>query len=134
MCKIISVTVAGGALKCQSNRIGQNNNLQAKNKCRGEKNEENHLFPSLILDIGQFNNFISLLRKNSPCYSQQENKEENSMPIQYPQFDAKKGYPKDENFFFLFKRKADKRLLIKSGVLFTSWELTLAIHTIQSLK
>jgi hypothetical protein len=38
------------------------------------------------------------------------------MPIQYPQFDAKKGYPKDENFFFLFKRKADKRLLIKSGM------------------
>ena len=38
------------------------------------------------------------------------------MPIQYPQFDAKKGYPKDENFF-PFKRKADKRLLIKSGVL-----------------
>ena len=48
--------------------------------------------------------------------------------IQYPQFDAKKGYPKDENFFFLFKRKADKRLLIKSEVLFTSWELTLAIQ------
>ena len=76
MCKIISVAVAGGALKCQSNRIGQNNNLQAKNKCRGEKNEENHLFPLLILDIGQFNNFISLLRKKSPCYFQQENKEE----------------------------------------------------------
>ena len=47
-----------------------------RGKSDKKKSEENHLFPLLILDIGQFNNFISLIRKNSPCYSQQENKEE----------------------------------------------------------
>ena len=117
MCKIISVAVAGGALKCQSNRIGQNNNLQAKNKCRGEKNEENRLFSLLILDIGQFDFYLSFKKKTPLATPNKKIKKKNSMPIQYPQFDAKKGYPKDENFFFLFKRKADKRLLIKSGVL-----------------
>lgn len=47
-----------------------------RGKSDKKKSEENHLFSLLILDIGQFNNFISLIRKNSPCYSQQENKEE----------------------------------------------------------
>ena len=117
MCKIISVAVQGGALKCQSNRIGQNNNLQAKNKCRGGKNEENRLFSVLILDIGQFDFYLSFKKKTPLATPNKKIKKKNSMPIQYPQFDAKKGYPKDENFFFLFKRKADKRLLIKSGVL-----------------
>ena len=117
MCKIISVAVPGGALKCQSNRIGQNNNLQAKNKYRGKKIEENHLFPLLILDIGQFDFYLSFKKKTPLATPNKKIKKKNSMPIQYPQFDAKKGYPKDENFFFLFKRKADKRLLIKSGVL-----------------
>ena len=85
MCKIISVIVAGGALKCQSNMIVQNNNLQAKNKCRGgnqirKKIKENHLFSLLILDaywaIRQFD-LISLSSEiETPCNSQKENKEE----------------------------------------------------------
>ena len=88
-----------------------------KINAEGEKNEENRLFSLLILDIGQFDFYLSFKKKTPLATPNKKIKKKNSMPIQYPQFDAKKGYPKDENFFFLFKRKADKRLLIKSGVL-----------------
>ena len=128
MCKIISVTVPGGALKCQSNRIGQNNNLQAKNKCRGEKNEENRLFSLLILDIGQFDFYLSFKKKTPLATPNKKIKKKNSMPIQYPQFDAKKGYPKDENFFFSFQKEGRQKALDKKRSSFTSWELTLAIQ------
>ena len=49
------------------------------------------------------------------------------MPIQYPQFDAKKGYPKDENFFS-FQKEGRQKALDKERSSFTSWELTLAIQ------
>ena len=70
--------------------------------------------------------FISLLRKkNSPCYSQQENKDEKLNAYSVPSIWCKKKDIQRWELFFLFKRKADKRLLIKSGVLLYrgSWPL-----------
>ena len=54
------------------------------------------------------------------------------MPIQYPQFDAKKGYPKDENFFS-FQKEGRQKALDKKRSSFYIVGVD-PCHTIQSLK
>ena len=79
-----------------------------KINAEGKKNEENRLFSVLILDIGQFDFYLSFKKKTPLATPNKKIKKKNSMPIQYPQFDAKKGYPKDENFFFFSKGRQTK--------------------------
>ena len=91
------------------------------------KNEENRLFSLLILDIGQLDFYLSFKKKTPLATPNKKIKKKNSMPIQYPQFDAKKDIQKMRTFFS-FQKEGRQKALDKKRSSFTSWELTLAIQ------
>ena len=79
-----------------ANQTGLDKIMISKQKinAEGEKKEENRLFLLLILDIGQFDFYLSFKKKTPLATPNKKIKKKNSMPIQYPQFDAKKGISK----------------------------------------